>query len=89
MKDNHLLEESPSLILSRLSDQSEEYFFEKYIKGQIELRRKLRKRFDNVVNIDIKKIGKPEEKELPISLPNKNKQQNDQEGYIELHHRSI
>lgn len=80
MKDNHLLEESPSLILSRLSDQSEEYFFEKYIKGQIELRRKLRKRFDNVVNIDIKKIGKPEEKEPPISLPNKNKQQNDQEG---------
>lgn len=59
MTDNHLLEESPSHILNRLSDQSGQYFFEKYINGQIELRRKLRKRFDNVVNIDIKKIGKP------------------------------
>jgi len=29
----------------------------------VELRRKLRKRFDNIVNIDIKKIGKGEEKE--------------------------
>jgi hypothetical protein len=29
----------------------------------MELRRKLRKRFDNVVNIDIKKIGKHEERE--------------------------
>ena len=30
------------------------------INGQTELKRKLRKRFDNVINIDIKKIGKIE-----------------------------
>lgn len=52
------MEESPSLILSQLSNDQEQYFFEKYINYQVEARRKLRKRFDNVVNIDIKKIGK-------------------------------
>ena len=42
------------------------YFFEKYINGHVELKRKLRKRFDNIVNIDIKKIGKPEEEEKKV-----------------------
>lgn len=50
--------QSPSLILGKLSNDQEEYFFEKYLNGNIELKRKLRKRFDNIVNIDIKKIGK-------------------------------
>ena len=58
MVENRLMNESPSLILSKLSDDKAEYFFEKFINGQVELRRRLRKRFDNVVNIDIKKIGK-------------------------------
>ena len=52
------MEESPAIILSKLSDNTEEYFFEKYLEGHIELRRKLRKRFDNVINIDIKRMGK-------------------------------
>ena len=56
---NNLMKESPSTILSLLSKQSDEYFFEKYINGHTEFRRKLRKRFDNIVNIDIKKIGSP------------------------------
>ena len=42
------------------------YFFEKYINGHLELKRKLRKRFDNIVNIDIKKIGRPEEEEKKV-----------------------
>lgn len=58
MVEHQLMEESPSLILSQLSNDQEQYFFEKYINYQVEARRKLRKRFDNVVNIDIKKIGK-------------------------------
>lgn len=53
--------DSPSFILAKLSKEPGVYFFEKYINGNIELKRKLRKRFDNIVNIDIKKIGKPEE----------------------------
>jgi hypothetical protein len=48
---------SPSIILNTLSEGREEYFFEKYINGNLEFKRKLRKRFDNIVNIDIKKIG--------------------------------
>lgn len=58
--------DSPSLILAKLSKEDGVYFFEKYINGQIELKRKLRKRFDNIVNIDIKKIGKPEEEEKKV-----------------------
>ena len=58
MIKNGLMEESPAIILSKLSDNTEEYFFEKYLEGHIELRRKLRKRFDNVINIDIKRMGK-------------------------------
>lgn len=50
--------ETPSVILFRLSNHSEIYFFEKFINANIEFKRKLRKRFDNIVNIDIKKIGK-------------------------------
>jgi len=60
MRDSEIMNESPSVILTFLSEQKDVYFFEKYIGGQIELKRKLRKRFDNVVNIDIKKIGKIE-----------------------------
>ena len=56
---NHLMNDSPSTILGLLSNNNDEYFFEKYIDGNAELRRKLRKRFDNIVNIDIKKIGSP------------------------------
>ena len=63
MVDNNLMNQSPSLILSELSKSPNEYFFEKYINKQIELRRKLRKRFDNIINIDIKKIGCFEEKD--------------------------
>lgn len=50
--------DTPSVILFKLSNHSEIYFFEKFINGNIEFKRKLRKRFDNIVNIDIKKIGK-------------------------------
>ncbi len=50
--------ESPSLILSKLSGSHDKYFFETYINGHLELKRKLRKKFDNVINIDIKKIGR-------------------------------
>ena len=61
MREQGLMNESPSIILSKLSNDESEYFFQKYLDKQVELRRKLRKRFDNVVNIDIKKIGKTEE----------------------------
>ena len=64
MIKNGLMKESPSTILNLLSGNKEEYFFEKYINGHIEFRRKLRKRFDNIVNIDIKKIGTPYEKDV-------------------------
>ena len=57
------MNESPSGILVKISNSGQEYFFEKYINSQIELRRKLRKRFDNIINIDIKKIGIKEDKE--------------------------
>lgn len=53
-----LEKETPSVILFKLSEHPEIYFFEKFINGNIEFKRKLRKRFDNIVNIDIKKIGK-------------------------------
>lgn len=68
--------ESPSIILNRLSNQSQVYFFEKYLNGHIEYKRKLRKRFDNIVNIDIKKIGKQEidsEKEEKSKVSKKSK----------------
>lgn len=54
----HITKESPSVILFKLSNHSDIYFFEKYINANLEFKRKLRKRFDNIVNIDIKKIGK-------------------------------
>jgi len=56
------MKEPPSVILTKLSQDNSDYFFEPYINGQSELKRKLRKRFDNVVNIDIKKIGKAEDR---------------------------
>lgn len=48
---------SPSEILSEVSPENE-YFFENKINYNQEMRRKLRKRFDNIINIDIKKITK-------------------------------
>lgn len=57
MISKNLFNASPSEILSSISCQSD-YFFEKYINYNSELRRKLRKRFDNIINIDIKKITK-------------------------------
>jgi hypothetical protein len=63
MRKNELMKEPPSVILTKLSQDNEAYFFESYINGQCELKRKLRKRFDNVVNIDIKKIGKGEDRD--------------------------
>lgn len=62
MRENELMKEPPSVILTKLSQDNSDYFFEPYINGQSELKRKLRKRFDNVVNIDIKKIGKAEDR---------------------------
>ncbi len=52
------MNQSPSVILTQLSGGNEEYFFEEPINRQMELKRKLRKRFDNIINIDIKKITK-------------------------------
>jgi len=63
MRKNELMKEPPSVILTKLSPDKDSYFFESYINGQQELKRKLRKRFDNVVNIDIKKIGKGEDRD--------------------------
>ena len=57
MTERQLMNESPSVILSKLSNDKDVYFFEKHINNNLEMRRKLRKRFDNVVNIDIKNIG--------------------------------
>lgn len=72
MVENDLMRESPSAILTQLSSQTDQYFFEKYIMGHLELKRKLRKRFDNIVNIDIKKIGK-ESKGLQNTPPSTSK----------------
>jgi hypothetical protein len=58
MVRNKLMNQSPSVILTQLSGGNEEYFFEEPINRQMELKRKLRKRFDNIINIDIKKITK-------------------------------
>ena len=57
MEINSLMSNSPSEILAFVSKDSE-YFFEERINYNPEMRRKLRKRFDNIINIDIKKITK-------------------------------
>ena len=57
MEINSLMGNSPSEILAFVSKDTE-YFFEERINYNPEMRRKLRKRFDNIINIDIKKITK-------------------------------
>ena len=57
---HNLLKRSPRYILVRLSNTNKEYFFEKYIDGNDKFRRELKKRFDNVINFNIKKIQSPE-----------------------------
>ena len=59
MEINLLMSNSPSEILAFVSKDSG-YFFEERINYNPEMRRKLRKRFDNIINIDIKKITKAE-----------------------------
>jgi len=63
MIKRNLFQSSPSEILGKISD-GQEYFFEKNINYNAEMRRKLRKRFDNIINIDIKKITKGGRDEL-------------------------
>lgn len=53
MEKNELVNYSPENILQIISD-SQEYFYCSIIK-EVENRRKLKKRFDNIVNICIKK----------------------------------
>jgi hypothetical protein len=57
MEKHSLMHSSPSEILAVVSND-DEYFFEEKINYNPEMRRKLRKRFDNIINIDIKKITK-------------------------------
>jgi hypothetical protein len=58
MEKHDLMDCSPTEILSRMSTDTDNYFFEEKINSNIDMRRKLRKRFDNIINIDIKMITK-------------------------------
>ena len=54
MERHGLLDSSPELILQRISGDNGDYFYCNEI-SDMESRRKLKKRFDNIINISIKK----------------------------------
>lgn len=54
MENEGLSNASPETILQNLSGGNGEYFYCSVV-GDIEKRRKLKKRFDNIINITIKK----------------------------------
>lgn len=56
MVANKLTQSSPEAILQKISGEKGQYFYCQYVLD-IESRRKLKKRFDNIINISIKKKG--------------------------------
>jgi hypothetical protein len=54
MNENFLCDSSPESILQRISGGKGEYFYCETVPD-LESRRKLKKRFDNIINISIKK----------------------------------